>query len=121
MPVFIILSSPSFFFLEHGLSWVDFGILSRIWAATIILLECPLPERWQTPLVAKKLIVFSALCMILEMLALILAPMDGSLLVFSLFALNRIISGVAEAAVSGADEALVYDSFKSAGQRRTGV
>ena len=56
--------------------------------------------------------------MILEMLALILAPMDGSLLVFSLFALNRIISGVAEAAVSGADEALVYDSFKSADREK---
>jgi hypothetical protein len=54
--------------------------------------------------------------MMVEMLALLLAPMDGSPLVFALFALNRIISGVAEAAVSGADEALVYDSFKDAGR-----
>ncbi|MEC7543665.1 MAG: MFS transporter, partial [Verrucomicrobiota bacterium] len=105
------------FFLEHGLSWVDFGILNGIWAATIILLEVPSGALADT-IGRKKLIVFSALCMILEMLALILAPMDGSLLVFSLFALNRIISGVAEAAVSGADEALVYDSFKSAGREK---
>ena len=105
------------FFLEHGLSWVDFGILNGIWAATIILLEVPSGALADT-IGRKKLIVFSALCMILEMLALILAPMDGSLLVFSLFALNRIISGVAEAAVSGADEALVYDSFKSADREK---
>ena len=77
------------FFLEHGLSWVDFGILNGIWAATIILLEVPSGALADT-IGRKKLIVFSALCMILEMLALILAPMDGSLLVFSLFALNPV-------------------------------
>jgi len=103
------------FFLEHGLSWVQFGILNGIWAVTIILLEVPSGALADT-IGRKKLIVFSALCMMVEMLALLLAPMDGSPLVFALFALNRIISGVAEAAVSGADEALVYDSFKDAGR-----
>ena len=103
------------FFLEHGLSWVQFGILNGIWAVTIILLEVPSGALADT-IGRKKLIVFSALCMMIEMLALLLAPMNGSLLVFALFALNRIISGVAEAAVSGADEALVYDSFKDAGR-----
>ena len=54
--------------------------------------------------------------MVIEMLALLLAPMNGGSTVFLLFALNRIISGVAEAAVSGADEALAYDSLKQAGR-----
>ena len=56
--------------------------------------------------------------MVLEMLALLFAPMDGSTWVFSLFAVNRIISGVAEAAASGADEALAYDSLKEAGMEK---
>ena len=34
-PVYALL------FLEHGLSWEDFGILNGIWAITIILLEVP--------------------------------------------------------------------------------
>ena len=56
--------------------------------------------------------------MVIEMLALLLAPMHGGSSVFFLFALNRIISGVAEAAVSGADEALAYDSLKEAGREK---
>ena len=56
--------------------------------------------------------------MVVEMLALLLAPMDGSAWVFWLFVLNRIISGVAEAAASGADEALAYDSLKEAGMEK---
>mgnify|MGYP001163000998 FL=1 len=103
------------FFLEHGLSWVQFGILNAIWAVTIILLEVPSGALADT-IGRKKLIVFAALCMVAEMLALLLAPMDGSEIVFLLFALNRVISGVAEAAVSGADEALAYDSLKAAGR-----
>ena len=51
------------FFLEHGLSWVDFGILNGIWAATIILLEVRSGALADT-IGRKKLIVFSALCMI---------------------------------------------------------
>ena len=34
-PVFAI------YFLEHGLTWEQFGILNGIWAITIILLEVP--------------------------------------------------------------------------------
>ena len=44
--------------------------------------------------------------------------MHGGVSVFWLFALNRIISGVAEAAVSGADEALAYDSLKANGREK---
>ena len=103
------------FFLEHGLTWVEFGILNGIWAISIILLEVPSGALADT-IGRKKLILVAALCMVIEMLALLLAPMDGGSTVFLLFALNRIISGVAEAAVSGADEALAYDSLKQAGR-----
>ena len=62
--------------------------------------------------------MLAGICMVVEMLALLLAPMDGSGWVFWLFVLNRIISGVAEAAASGADEALAYDSLKEAGMEK---
>jgi MFS family permease len=101
-------------FLEHGLSWEEFGILNGIWAITIIVLEVPSGALADT-LGRKKLLVLAAVCMMVEMLALLLAPMNGSEYVFMLFALNRVVSGLAEAAASGADEALAYDSLKEAG------
>jgi len=110
-PVFAI------YFLEHGLTWEQFGILNGIWAITIILLEVPSGSLADT-LGRKRLLVLAGICMVLEMLALLFAPMDGSTWVFSLFAINRIISGVAEAAASGADEALAYDSLKEAGMEK---
>jgi MFS family permease len=110
-PVYALL------FLQHGLSWEDFGILNGIWAITIILLEVPSGAIADT-LGRKKLMVLAAICMVIEMLALLFAPMNGSEYVFFLFALNRIISGLAEAAASGADEALAYDSLKEAGMEK---
>ena len=110
-PIFAI------YFLEHGLTWEEFGILNGIWAITIIMLEVPSGALADT-LGRKKLLVLAGACMIIEMLALLYAPMDGSAWVFSLFAINRIISGVAEAAASGADEALAYDSLKAAGMEK---
>ena len=110
-PVYALL------FLQHGLSWEDFGILNGIWAITIILLEVPSVALADT-LGRKKLMVWAAICMVIEMLALLFAPMNGSEYVFFLFALNRIISGLAEAAASGADEALAYDSLKEAGMEK---
>ena len=110
-PIFAI------YFLEHGLTWEEFGILNGIWAITIIMLEVPSGALADT-LGRKKLLVLAGACMVIEMLALLYAPMDGSAWVFSLFAINRIISGVAEAAASGADEALAYDSLKAAGMEK---
>jgi len=106
------------FFLRHGLTWEDFGILNGIWAITIILLEVPSGALADNTIGRKKLLVFAGVCMIIEMLTLLSAPMDGSAWVFGLFAINRIISGMAEAAASGADEALVYDSLKEAGMEK---
>lgn len=105
------------FFLEHGLTWEEFGILNGIWAVSIIFLEVPSGALADT-IGRKRLLVGAALCMVIEMLALLIAPMQGGSTVFVLFALNRIISGVAEAAVSGADEALAYDSLKEAGREQ---
>ena len=113
-PVFALL------FLEHGLTWEEFGILNGIWAISIILLEVPSGALADT-IGRKRLIVLAALCMMIEMLALLFAPMNGGSSVFFLFALNRIISGVAEAAVSGADEALAYDSSVETVLSRIGV
>ena len=110
-PVYALL------FLEHGLTWEDFGILNGIWAITIILLEVP-SGAFADTLGRKRLLVLAGICMVVEMLALLLAPMDGSGWVFWLFVLNRIISGVAEAAASRADEALAYDSLKEAGMEK---
>jgi len=106
------------FFLKHGLTWEDFGVLNLIWAITIIILEVPSGALADNTIGRKKLLVFAGFCMIVEMLTLLLTPMDGSVWVFALFAVNRIISGVAEAAASGADEALAYDSLKEAGMEK---
>ena len=105
------------FFLQHGLTWEEFGILNGIWAISIILLEVPSGALADT-IGRKRLIVIAAICMVIEMLALLIAPMQGGTTVFFLFALNRIISGIAEAAVSGADEALAYDSLKEVGREK---
>ena len=54
--------------------------------------------------------------MVLEMALLVFVPLGASPLLFLVFLLNRICSGLSEAAVSGADEALAYDSLKSLGR-----
>jgi hypothetical protein len=53
--------------------------------------------------------------MVVEMAILCFAPRGNADLLFGLFLANRVLSGAAEAAASGADEALAYDSLKQAG------
>jgi MFS family permease len=108
-PVYALL------FLDYGLTLEQFGILNGIWAVTIVLLEVPSGALADT-LGRRKLLVLAGICMVLEMIVLLLAPINGGTLMFTLFALNRVLSGVAEAAASGADEALAYDSLKVASQ-----
>lgn len=108
-PVYALL------FLNYGLTLEQFGILNGIWAATIVLLEVPSGALADT-LGRRKLLIVGGVCMVLEMAVLLAAPIGGGGLMFSLFVLNRILSGAAEAAASGADEALAYDSLKAAGQ-----
>ena len=108
-PVYTVL------FLDYGLTLEEFGILNAVWAATIFFLEVPSGALADT-IGRRNLLVAAGIMMIIEMAVLLAAPINGGSLMFTLFLINRVLSGVAEAAASGADEALAYDSLKAAGQ-----
>lgn len=107
-PVYALL------FLDFGLTLGQFALLNGIWAATIVLLEVPSGALADT-VGRRNLLIVAGVCMLLEMVVLLVAPIGGGGWLFALFALNRVLSGAAEAAASGADEALAYDSLKAAG------
>lgn len=108
-PVFTVL------FLDYGLSLEQFAVLNLVWALTIVLAE--VPSGALADIVGRKrLVVFAAAMMILEMALIAFAPIGSSSLLFFLFLGNRICSGLSEAAASGADEALAYDSLKALGR-----
>lgn len=101
-------------FLDLGLSLSQFVTLNAIWAATIFLAEVP-SGALADIIGRKKLLVSSAVLMIAEMACLVFAPIDGGAWLFTLCVINRVLSGLAEAAASGADEALAYDSLEEKG------
>lgn len=107
-PVYTVL------FLDYGLTLEQFGLLNVIWAITIVLLEVPSGALADT-LGRRNLLVLTGVLMVIEIGLLLIAPINGGWVLFGIFALNRILSGAAEAAASGADEALAYDSLKRAG------
>ena len=107
-PVFTIL------FLDFGLTLDQFAILNLVWALTIVMLEIPSGALADT-VGRKNLLVFAGVCMVLEMGLLCVAPLGNPQVIFYFFLANRILSGSAEAAASGADEALAYDSLKAEG------
>jgi MFS family permease len=108
-PVFTVL------FLDFGLSLEQFAVLNMVWALTIVLAE--VPSGALADIVGRKrLVVFAAAMMVLEMALIVFAPIGSSSLLFFLFLGNRICSGLSEAAASGADEALAYDSLKALGR-----
>ena len=117
-PVFTIL------FLDYGLTLEQFAILNIVWALTIVSAE--VPSGALADIVGRKrLIVFAAALMVVEMALIAFAPIAGfageehgevSPLLFWLFLGNRLCSGLSEAAASGADEALAYDSLKALGR-----
>jgi len=96
-----------------GLSLEQFALLNVIWAATIVLMEVP-SGAFADTFGRKRLLVMASGCMVVEMLILCFVPLGDATVVFYALAVNRVISGVAEALASGADEALAYDSLKSA-------
>lgn len=104
-PVFMIL------FLDFGLSVDQFSWLNAVWAVAIVTLE--VPSGALADLVGRRnLVIAAAVFMIAEMLVLILLPLDVSVgWLLAAFIANRILSGAAEAAASGADEALAYDTL----------
>lgn len=105
-PVFTVL------FLDYGLTLEQFSLLNLAWAVTIVLAEVP-SGALADVVGRKRLVVFAAALMVVEMLLILLAPMGSSTVLFLMFLGNRICSGLSEAAASGADEALVYDSLKA--------
>jgi len=110
-PVFAVI------YLDFGMTLEQFAVLNSIWAATIILAE--VPSGALSDLIGrKKLLVAAGGLMVAEMALWAFAPAENPALLFWILATNRVLSGLAEAAASGSDEALVYDSLDQAGEKR---
>jgi MFS family permease len=107
-PVFSIL------FLDFGLTLSQFAILNAVWAATIVLFEVP-SGALADSFGRRNLLVFAGALMVAEIGLWAFVPRGNLTLLFWVFVLNRILSGMAEAAASGADEALAYDSLQLQG------
>jgi MFS family permease len=107
-PIFTVL------FLDFGLTVAQFSILNAVWAATIVMAE--VPSGALADIVGRRrLLVFAAFSMLVEMAILCFAPRGNTTLLFSFFLVNRVLSGLAEAAASGADEAIAYDALQANG------
>lgn len=102
-------------FLDLGISLDQFLLLNAIWAATILLLEVPSGALADT-LGRRRLIVFAAILMVGEMALLLFAPAGGGALLLGMCILNRLLSGASEAAASGADQALAFDTLVEHGE-----
>ena len=107
-PVFTIL------FLDYGLTIEQFSILNTVWAITIVCAEVP-SGALADLLGRKRLLVLTSLLMIVEMSVIAFVPITNMSIVFWAFLVNRVLSGLAEAMASGADEAIAYDSLVTEG------
>ena len=107
-PVFAIL------FLDFGLSLSQFALLNAAWAVSIVCLEVP-SGALADVIGRRKLMVLAGALMVIELAILCFAPRGNADLLFGVFLVNRVLSGAAEAAASGADEAIAYDSLKAEG------
>lgn len=101
-------------FLDFGLTVAQFSILNAVWAATIVLAEVP-SGALADVFGRKRLLVFTAGVMIVEIGIIAFIPKTEVFIIFIVFMVNRILSGLAEAASSGADEAIAYDSLAKEG------
>ena len=102
-------------FLDFGLSIEQYALLNVAWAVAIMGLEVP-SGALADQLGRKRMVVFAALLMVVEMAVFAFAPLGNPSLLFGLFLVNRVLSGAAEASASGADEALAYDSLVAEGR-----
>ncbi len=107
-PIFTIL------FLDFGLTVAQFATLNAVWAGTIVMAEVP-SGALADIIGRKRLLVFATLTMVVEVGMISFVPKSDLSLVFYVFLINRILSGLAEAAASGADEALAYDALTEKG------
>lgn len=103
-PVFTIL------FLDYGLTIEQFSILNTVWAITIVCAEVP-SGALADLLGRKRLLILTSVLMIFELSVIAFVPVVNMTVVFWAFLLNRVLSGLAEAMASGADEAIAYDSL----------
>jgi MFS family permease len=108
-PVFTIL------FLDLGVTLAQFVLLNMIWATVIVLLEVPSGAMADT-IGRRKLVVFASALMVAEMAMLLFAPKDGGWILLAMCFTNRVLSGASEAAASGADQALAFDSLVEHGE-----
>ncbi|AXY01134.1 MFS transporter [Vibrio alfacsensis] len=108
-PVFTLL------YLDYGLTLSQFAMLNVVWAATIVLAEVP-SGAFADTLGRKKLVVLSSIVMFIEIAMIAFVPTGNSSFVFIVFLINRVLSGLAMALASGADEALAYDTLKEQGK-----
>lgn len=108
-PVFTLL------YLDYGLTLSQFAMLNVVWAVTIVLAEVP-SGAFADTLGRKKLVVLSSILMFVEIAMIAVVPTGNPNLVFIVFLVNRILSGLAMALASGADEALAYDTLKEQGK-----
>lgn len=107
-PVFTIL------FLDYGLTIEQFSLLNTAWAISIFCAE--VPSGALADIVGRRLLLIAAaLFMVVEMAIIAFVPLADISLVFWAFLLNRVLSGLAEAMASGADEAIAYDSLAAQG------
>jgi MFS family permease len=97
-------------FLDLGLSATEYTLLNFVWAIVIVVAEVPLGVLADR-VGRRPLVVAAGACMVLEMLVLLVAPLNGGLTLLLFCLVNRVLSGTAEAMASGADESLVYDSL----------
>ncbi len=101
-------------FIDFGLSAQQYALLNVAWAAAIVLLEVPSGAIADT-IGRRNLLRVCGFLMFIEMGVITFVPLLDPSILFIIFIINRILSGAAEAAASGADEALAYDSLKQAG------
>ena len=114
-PVFAI------FFFALGLDVKQFFLMNMVWAGAIFLLEVP-SGAFADTIGRKRLVVFAAALMVAEMSLLLFAPHNpegaGWLLLVMCF-INRLLSGASEAAASGADQSLAYDTLIEHGDQES--
>ena len=108
-PVFTLL------YLDYGLTLSQFAMLNVVWAATIVLAEVP-SGAFADTLGRKRLVVLSSIVMFIEIAMIAFVPTGNPTFVFIVFLINRVLSGLAMALASGADEALAYDTLKEQGK-----
>jgi MFS family permease len=102
-------------FLDLGLSATEYTLLNFAWALAIVFTD--LPAGVAADRIGRKpLVVAAASFMVLEMVLLCVAPLNGGLVLLLCCLTNRILSGMAEGMASGADEALVFDSLAERGR-----